>query len=69
MWHGNSCSIITATFFFRENKENNLQIKGEESPIITALRPMTMETRCSKVFFPNYSKKKPAEDTLEGTAV
>ena len=28
------------------------------------LRPMTMETRCSKVFFPNYSKKKPAEDTL-----
>ena len=64
MWHGNSCSIITATFFFRENKENNLQIKGEESPIITALRPMTMETRCSKVFFPNYSKKKPAEDTV-----
>ena len=30
----------------------------------TALRPMTMETRCSKVIFPNYSKKKPAEDTL-----
>ena len=28
------------------------------------LRPMTMETRCSKVIFPNYSKKKPAEDTL-----
>ena len=27
------------------------------------LRPMTMETRCSKVMFPNYSKKKPAEDT------
>ena len=26
--------------------------------------PMTMETRCSKVIFPNYSKKKPAEDTL-----
>ena len=25
---------------------------------------MTMETRCSKVIFPNYSKKKPAEDTL-----
>ena len=25
---------------------------------------MTMETRCSKVMFPNYSKKKPAEDTL-----
>ena len=24
---------------------------------------MTMETRCSKVIFPNYSKKKPAEDT------
>ena len=23
-----------------------------------------METRCSKVIFPNYSKKKPAEDTL-----
>ena len=29
-----------------------------------AERPMTMETRCSKVIFPNYSKKKPAEDTL-----
>ena len=28
------------------------------------IRPMTMETRCSKVIFPNYSKKKPAEDTL-----
>ena len=26
---------------------------------------MTMETRCSKVIFPNYSKKKPAEDTLD----
>ena len=25
---------------------------------------MTMETRCSKVIFPNCSKKKPAEDTL-----
>ena len=25
---------------------------------------MTMETRCSKVIFPNYSKNKPAEDTL-----
>ena len=25
---------------------------------------MTMETRCSKVIFPNYSKKKPAEDTI-----
>ena len=23
-----------------------------------------METRCSKVIFPNYPKKKPAEDTL-----
>ena len=28
------------------------------------VRPMTMEMRCSKVFFPNYSRKKPAEDTL-----
>ena len=28
------------------------------------LRPMTMETRCSKVILPNYSRKKPAEDTL-----
>ena len=25
---------------------------------------MTMETPCSKVIFPNYSKKKPAEDTV-----
>ena len=25
---------------------------------------MTMETRCSKIILPNYSKKKPAEDTL-----
>ena len=25
---------------------------------------MTMETRCSTVIFPNYSKTKPAEDTL-----
>ena len=31
---------------------------------ILAVRPMTMETRCCKVFFPNYSKKKTAEDTL-----
>ena len=31
--------------------------------MILGLRPMTMETRCSKFFFPNYSKKKPAEDT------
>ena len=31
---------------------------------IIAVRPMTMETRCSKVFFPNYSKKKSAEDKL-----
>ena len=30
----------------------------------SATRPMTMETRCCNVFFPNYSKKKPAEDTL-----
>ena len=28
------------------------------------LRPMAIETRCCKVFFPNYSKKKAAEDTL-----
>ena len=26
--------------------------------------PVTMETRSSKVIFLNYSKKKPAEDTL-----
>ena len=32
--------------------------------IVPFLRPMTMETRCSKVIFPNYSKKEPAEDTL-----
>ena len=32
--------------------------------IVLLLRPMTMEPRCSKVIFPNYSKKKPAEDTL-----
>ena len=35
--------------------------KGHKSGLI---RPRTMETRCSKVIFPNYSKKKPAEDTL-----
>ena len=28
------------------------------------LRPMTMQARCSKVIFLNYSKKKPVEDTL-----
>ena len=28
------------------------------------LRPMLMETRCYKVFVPNYSKTKSAEDTL-----
>ena len=28
------------------------------------LIPMTMETRCSKVIFPNYAKRKPAQDTL-----
>ena len=31
---------------------------------ISTFRPMAMETRCSQVIFPNYSKKKPAEDTL-----
>ena len=31
---------------------------------LIGVRPMTMETRCCKVFFTNYSKKKPAEDTL-----
>ena len=30
----------------------------------TEVRPVTMETRCSKVIFPNYSKHKPTEDTL-----
>ena len=30
----------------------------------TALRSMLMETRSSKVIFINYSKRKPAEDTL-----
>ena len=25
---------------------------------------MTMEARCSKVIFPNYLKKKPAEDSV-----
>ena len=30
----------------------------------TALRPMTMETRCCNVFYTNYSKKKSAADTL-----
>ena len=35
-----------------------------ENLSLSLLAPMTMETRCSKVFFPNYSKKKPAEDTL-----
>ena len=29
--------------------------------------PMTMGTRCCKVFFPNYSKKQSAEDTLVPT--
>ena len=28
------------------------------------IRPMTTETRCCKVFFPNYSRKISAEDTL-----
>ena len=28
------------------------------------VRPMTMETRCYEVFYPNYSKKTPAEDTV-----
>ena len=27
-------------------------------------KPMTKETRCCEVFFPNYSKQKSAEDTL-----
>ena len=38
----------------------------EEIPktVNAKVRPMTMETRCSKVVFPNYSKKKQAEDTL-----
>ena len=30
----------------------------------TNTRPMTMETRCCKVFFPKCSKKKSAENTL-----
>ena len=38
----------------------NLQSRRNEA----AVRPMTMGTRCCKVFFPNYSKNKSAEDTL-----
>ena len=37
---------------------------SDANPKNIRLRPMTMETRCYKVFFPNYSKKKPAEDAL-----
>ena len=36
---------------------------------INLLRPMAMETRCSKVVFPNYSKKKPAEDNARAAAM
>ena len=32
--------------------------------VYAAFIPMKMDTRCSKVIFPNYSKNKPAEDTL-----
>ena len=32
-------------------------------------RPMTMETRCSKVFFPNYTPEYSTEKPAEGTVV
>ena len=35
-----------------------------QASIFLGIRPMTMATRCSKVFFPDYSKKKPAQDTV-----
>ena len=41
-----------------------LNTPGREKLAKSGVRPMTMETRCSKVIFQNYSKKKPAEDTL-----
>ena len=41
-----------------------LNTPGREKLAKSGVRPMTMETRCSKVIFPNYSTKKPAEDTL-----
>ena len=36
----------------------------EINVLFVSLMPMTMETRCSNVFFQKYSKKKSAEDTL-----
>ena len=41
----------------------NLPLEVSKTMFINVIL-MTMETRCSKVIFPNYWKKKPAEDTL-----
>ena len=43
---------------FLENAWYQARLKGKKCS------PMTMETRCSKVIFLNYSKKKQAENTL-----
>ena len=51
--------------FFDPTGSNTITIvRRIEKKRFFRVRPMTMETRCSKVIFPNYLKKKTAEDTL-----
>ena len=64
----NFCIVYTQTAFFIKKQKalGDFQIIFQTifASFLPDLRPMTMETRCSKVIFPTYSKKKPAEDTL-----
>ena len=56
-----TASMIPYTLVCHIRVANACGIRGWRN---LGYRPMTMETRCSKVIFPNYSQKKPAEDTL-----
>ena len=61
--------LVYGTHLKEKERKNKKDKSKNKIKWLVALRkngliPMTMETRCSKVIFPNYSKKKPAEDTL-----
>ena len=57
-----SCLVIKHDYLLFKQVAVIKQVK--KSCLYKLLIPVTMETRSSEVIFPNYSKKKPAEDTL-----
>ena len=57
-------NLTFAIFLYICFEDEFLSTRFQVSTSQLNIIPMTMETRCSKVIFPNYSKKKTAEDTL-----